>query len=89
MPEESESYGNVNYSLGNSLAAIWAVPEFGGDRLAALGTGLGGPELDGAHMGMSGLVEDPSAAAAFKERLSPFYGNQRDEEKTDIVVKAL
>jgi hypothetical protein len=38
---------------------------------------------------MAGLVEDPSAAAAFKERLSPFYGNQRDEEKTDIVVKTL
>jgi hypothetical protein len=38
---------------------------------------------------MSGFIKDHAAAAAFKERLSPFNGNQRDEEKTDIVIEAL
>ena len=89
MPEESESDGNVNPSSGNSLAATRAVPEFGGDWLAALGAGSGRPVLERTHGGMAGLIEDPSAAAAFKEILSPFDGNQRDEEKTDIVVKTL
>jgi hypothetical protein len=39
-------------------------------------------------MGMAGLVENTSAAAAFQEGLSPLDRDQRDEEKADIVVKA-
>jgi len=89
MSEESEPDGYVNSSLGNSLPAIRAVPEFGGDRLAALGAGLGGPEFEGAYPGMAGLIEDPSTAATFKKCLPPFDRNQRNEEKADIVVKAL
>jgi len=57
--------------------------------MAALGTNLGGPELEGACLGMAGLVKDPAAAAAFQEGLSPLDGNQRDEEKTNILVKTL
>jgi hypothetical protein len=38
---------------------------------------------------MAGFIEDPAAAAAFKKSLPPFDGNQRDEEKTYIMVKAL
>jgi hypothetical protein len=89
MPEESESDGNVNPSSGNSLAAIRAVAEFGGDRVAALGAFLGRTEFDRAHMGMAGLIENTSAAAAFKKSLPPFDGNQRDKEEADIVVQAL
>jgi hypothetical protein len=75
--------------LRDSLSAIRAIPEAWRNRLAALGAGLGGTELDRAHMGMSGFIKNPAAAGAFKERISPFNGNQRDEEKTDIVIKAL
>jgi hypothetical protein len=89
MPEESESNGNVNPSSGNSLAATRAVPEFGGDWLAALGAGAGRPVLERTHMWMAGLVEDTSAAVAFQEGLPPLDGNQGNEEKTDIVVKTL
>lgn len=59
------------------------------NRLAALGTDLRRPKLDRAHLGMAGLIEDPAAAAAFKESLSSLDGNHRNEEKTDIVIKAL
>jgi len=38
---------------------------------------------------MAGFIKNPATAATFKECLPPFNGNQRDEEKTDIVVKAL
>jgi hypothetical protein len=38
---------------------------------------------------MAGLVEDPSAAGAFQEGLSPLDGNQGNEEKTYIMVQAL
>ena len=37
---------------------------------------------------MAAFIKDPAAAAAFQEGLSPLDGNQRDEEKADIVVKA-
>jgi len=71
------------------LPAIRAIPEFRRDRTAALGTNLGGPELEGACLGMAGLIEDPAATAAFQEGLSPLDGNQGNEEKTYILVKAL
>jgi len=38
---------------------------------------------------MAGFIKNPAAAGAFQKGLSPLDGNQRDEEKTDIVVKAL
>jgi hypothetical protein len=57
------------------LPAIRAIPEARGDRLAALGAGLGRTELDGAHVGMAGFIENPAAAAAFQESLSPLDGN--------------
>jgi hypothetical protein len=75
--------------LRNSLAAIGTIPEARGDRLAAPGAGLGWAEFNGAHVGMSGFIEDPAAAAAFQEGLSPLDGNQGNEEKTDVMVQAL
>jgi hypothetical protein len=74
--------------LRNSLAAIRTIPEARRDRLAALGAGLGRTGLDGAHRGMSGFIEDPAAAVAFQEGLSPLDGNQGDEEKTEVMVQA-
>jgi hypothetical protein len=38
---------------------------------------------------MAGFIKNPAASAAFQEGLSPLDGNQRDEKKADIVVKAL
>jgi hypothetical protein len=58
------------------------------DRLAALGAGLGRTELEGAHVGMAGLIENPAAATAFQESLSPLDGNQGNEEKTDVMVQS-
>jgi len=75
--------------LRDSLTAIRTIPEARRDRLAALGAGLGRRRVDGAHMGMSGFIEDPAAAAAFQEGLSPLDGNQGNEEKTDVMVQAL
>ena len=71
------------------LPAIRTIPEARRDRLAALGAGLGITELDGAHVGMAGFIENPAAAAAFQEGLSPLDGNQGNEEKTDVMVEAL
>ncbi len=71
------------------MPAIGAITESGGNRTAALGTNLGGPELEGACLGMAGLVEDPSAAGALQEGLSPLDGDQGNEEKTYIMVEAL
>jgi hypothetical protein len=70
------------------LPAIRAIPEARGDRLAALGAGLGRTELDGAHGGMPGLIENPAAAVAFQEGLSPLDGDQRDEKKAYIMVQS-
>jgi len=50
---------------------------------------LGRTGLDGAHRGMSGFIEDPAAAGAFQEGLSPLNRDQRDEKKAYIVVQAL
>ena len=75
--------------LGDSLAAIGAIAETRRDRLAALGAGLGRTELGGAHVGMSGFIENPAAAGAFQEGLSPLDGDQGNEEKTDVMVQAL
>jgi len=75
--------------LRDSLTAIRTIPEARRDRLAALGAGLGRTRLDRAHMGMSGFIEDPAAAAAFQEGLSPLDGNQGNEEKTEVMVQAL
>ncbi len=72
----------------DSLAAIWTIPEARGDRLAALGAGLGGTKLEGAHVGMAGFIENPAASAAFQEGLSPLDGNQGNEEKTDVMVQS-
>jgi hypothetical protein len=80
---------NPKSLLADSLAAIRTIPEAWRDRLAALGTVLGRTELDGTHVGMPGFIEDPAAAAAFQERLSPLDGNQGDEEKTEVMVQAL
>jgi hypothetical protein len=74
---------------GDSLPAIRTISKARRDRLAALGAGLGGTELDGAHLGMSGFIEDPAAAGAFQEGLSPLNRDQRDEKKAYIVVQAL
>jgi hypothetical protein len=71
------------------LAAIRAIPEARRDRSAALGAVLGRRELDGTHGGMPGFIEDPAAAAAFQEGLSPLDGNQGNEEKTEVMVQAL
>ena len=73
----------------NSLSAIRAIPEARRDRLAALAAGLGRTELDGAHLGMSGFIEDPAATGAFQEGFSPLDGNQGNEEKADVMVQAL
>jgi hypothetical protein len=81
-------FPSFQYS-GDSLPAIRTIPEAWRDRLAALGAGLGRTELDGAHLGMSGFIKDPAAARAFQEGLSPLYGNQGNEEKTDVMVQAL
>jgi hypothetical protein len=75
--------------LRDSLSAIRTIPEARGDRLAALGAGLGRTELGGAHVGVAGLIENPAAAAAFQEGLSPLDGNQGNEEKTDVMIQAL
>ena len=74
--------------LRNSLAAIRAIPEARRDWLAALGAGLGRTELDGAHLGMPGFIEDAAAAAAFNEGLSPLNRDQRDEKKAYILVQS-
>jgi hypothetical protein len=50
---------------------------------------LGRRELDGTQVGMPGFIEDPAAAAAFQEGLSPLDGNQGNEEKTEVMVQAL
>jgi hypothetical protein len=73
----------------DSLPAIRAIPEARRDRLAALGAGLGRTGLESACLGMAGFIEDPAAAAAFQEGLSPLDGNQGNEEKTDVMVQAL
>ena len=70
------------------MPAIRTIPEAWINRLAALGTSLGGPEFEGACLSAAGFIKDTAAAAAFQEGLSPLDGNQRDEEKADIVVKA-
>ena len=75
--------------LRDPLPAIRTIPKARRDRLAALGAGLGRTELDGAHLGMSGFIEDPAAAAAFQESLPPLDGNQGNEEKTDVMIQAL
>ena len=72
----------------DSLSAIRTIPEARRDRLAALGAGLGRTELEGAHVGMAGLIENPAAATAFQEGLSPLDGNQGNEEKTDVMVQS-
>ena len=38
---------------------------------------------------MTGFVEDPAAAVALQEGLSPLDGNQGNEKKTDVMVQAL
>jgi hypothetical protein len=38
---------------------------------------------------MAGFIEDPAAAVAFQEGLSPLDGDQGNEEKTDVLVQAL
>ena len=74
--------------LRYSLPAIRTIPEPRRDRLAALGAGLGGTELDGAHLGMPGFIEDPAAPAALQESLPPLNRNQGDEKKADVMVQA-
>jgi hypothetical protein len=97
-PSRGESPGSLNPQfaipnpkslLADSLAAIRTIPEARRDRPAALGAVLGRRELDGTHVGMPGFIEDPAAAAAFQEGLSPLDGNQGNEEKTEVMVQAL
>jgi hypothetical protein len=97
-PGRGESPGSLNpqFSIPNpkslladSLAAIRTIPEARRDRPAALGAVLGRRELDGTHVGMPGFIENPAAAAAFQEGLSPLDGNQGNEEKTEVMVQAL
>ena len=74
--------------LRDSLPAIRTISEARRDWLAALGAGLGRTELDGAHLGMPGFIEDAAAAAAFNEGLSPLNRDQRDEKKAYIMVQS-
>ncbi len=69
------------------MTTIWAVAKLGGNGAAALWTSLWRLEFKGAWLGIAGFIEDPAATAAFQEGLSPLDGNQRNEEKADIVVK--
>jgi hypothetical protein len=97
-PAQGESPGGLNPQsailnpkslLADSLAAIRTIPEARRDRSAALGAVLGRRELGGTHVGMPVFIEDPAAAAAFQEGLSPLDGNQGNEEKTEVMVQAL
>ncbi len=90
MPGQSKADGCLNpqSALRDSLPAIGAISGARRHRLAALGAGLGRTELDGAHLGMSGFIEDPAAAAAFQEGLPPLDGDQGNEEKAYVMVQA-
>lgn len=57
------------------------------ELLAASGTPSGRFGMKEIGLRAAPFVEHPAAPVAFQKRLSPFDGNQGNEEKADIVIQ--
>jgi len=58
-----------------------------GHRFPAPGAKAGWFVVAKIRLWPAGFVKHATAAVAFQERLSPLDGNQRDKEKTDVMVQ--